>query len=86
MWRQEIHDLTDRAPSDDELPPENFTPGSLGCHEAMHLASVFRDMVAQHLVDHPAITAKPAWAALADEAMSALSRLYRVIGEEHMQR
>ncbi len=64
--------------------PENFFPGSFGCHEAMHLASVFRDIVEQHLVDHPAIKANPEWSALADEAMSALFRLYQAIAEEHM--
>lgn len=63
---------------------DKFAPGSFGCHEALHLASVFRDMVEEHLVDHPAVQAKPEWKALAEQAMSALFDLYQAIGREHV--
>ncbi len=68
------------------MPPENFVPGSFGCHEAMHLTSVILDMVEEHLVDHPAVRAKPEWAVIAWEARRALCRLHQAIAREHMKR
>jgi hypothetical protein len=70
--------------SDADMPAENFVPGSFGCHEAMHLASVFRDIIEEHLVDHPAVKAKPEWAALAEKAAATLSELHQAIGKEHL--
>ena len=61
-----------------------YVPGSFGCHEALHLSSVFRDMVEEHLVDHPAVQAVPEWKALAEEAMHALFNLYQAIGRDHV--
>lgn len=67
-----------------DIPDENFLPGSFGCHEAMHLASVFRDIIEAHLAEHPAVKAKPEWTALAETATTALFDLYQAIAAEHM--
>jgi hypothetical protein len=61
-------------------------PGSFGCHEALHLALVFGEMVGSYLGEHPAIEANPEWKALADKASQALFDLYQAIAQEHLLR
>jgi hypothetical protein len=56
------HELHRGAPRENE-------PGSFGCHEVLHLAAVFADMVRRHLLDHWAIRRKPAWAGLAEKRL-----------------
>lgn len=63
---------------------ERFRPGTHGCHEAMHMASVLSDTVSARLVEHPAIVLRPEWHALACKAAQALFDLYLAIGAEHM--
>ncbi len=58
----------------------DFAPGTVGCHEAMHLASVVMDTVDRHLCDHPAVLSNPDWYRLADEAQTALFNLYQAMG------
>jgi hypothetical protein len=58
----------------------DFAPGTVGCHEAMHLASVFMDTVDRPLCDHPAVLSNPDWYRLADEAQTALFNLYQAMG------
>jgi hypothetical protein len=52
------------------MPPEDdprlFAPGTHGCHEALHVALMFAEIVDEYLVRHPAIKAKPEWAAQAE--------------------
>lgn len=61
-----------------------FCPGSLGCHEALHGASILMEMVDRELCDHPAVLANPDWYALAHRAMENLFRLYQSIGSVHL--
>ena len=68
----------------DNRPTAGYAPGSFGCHEALHMASVLHGMVQEHLCDHPAIKEKPEWRALADKASEALFALYQAIGGEHI--
>lgn len=62
-----------------------FTPGSYGCHEALHVTGLLRDLVERELYEHLAIQANPKWLELADKACSALFDLYQAIGAEHMK-
>ena len=62
----------------------NYAPGSFGCHEALHMASVARDFVDTHLCGHPAIAQNPEWAAQAGYAAEALADLYQMIGAKHV--
>ena len=64
-------------------PPEEFEPGTFGCHEAPHLASTFMIMVEQHLAKHPAVRSNPEWNALATTAVTVLADLYHTIREVH---
>lgn len=61
-----------------------FTPGTHGCHEALHLAYVFADLVDRHLVEHPAVQGNTRWCGLATQAASALAKLYQEIGAVHL--
>jgi hypothetical protein len=67
------------------LPPLANDPGSFGCHEAMHLANVFGEIVERHLAKHPAIRRNPDWATAATKAASALHDLYQAIGGQHIE-
>ena len=68
-------------PEDD---PRLFAPGTHGCHEALHVALMFAEIVDEYLVRHPAIKAKPEWAAQAETARRALFSLYQAIGRDHL--
>jgi hypothetical protein len=61
-----------------------FAPGTHGCHEALHVASILTDMVGERLMEHPAISANPEWFRLAEEAQEKLYELYQAIGALHM--
>lgn len=60
----------------------DFAPGTVGCHEATHLASVLMDTVDRHLCDHPAVLSNPDWYRLADEAQTALYNLYQAMAAQ----
>jgi hypothetical protein len=62
----------------------DYSPGSFGCHEALHMAHVIQDMTEDHLVQHPAIAGNPEWKGLADAAAEALLDLYQAIGAKHL--
>jgi hypothetical protein len=76
-----VHPPATKAPAKPSTP---YAPGSYGRHEALHLASVFYDIVAQHLAAHPAIKRDGEWAKLAEAASSSLFELYQAIGREHL--
>lgn len=61
-----------------------FDPGSFGCHEALHMASVLMEMVDERLCQHPSVIANEEWEELAERACSALSDLYQAIGAKHL--
>ena len=62
-----------------------FAPGTFGCHEALHLASVLASMVDEHLAEHPAIVLNARWFELACRASAVLAELYQEIGRIHLQ-
>jgi hypothetical protein len=62
----------------------NYEPGSFGCHEALHMAHVLGEAVAERLCEHPAVQMDSAWAALAGKAREALFQLYQAIGAKHL--
>jgi hypothetical protein len=41
--------------------PEDYRPGSAGCHELLDRAALFADMLERHLLAHPACIARPEW-------------------------
>ena len=61
-----------------------FAPGTMGCHEALHMASVLAEMVDERLCEHSAIKQNDEWAALAEIARDTLFRLYQAIGAKHL--
>lgn len=61
-----------------------YEPGTFGCHEALHMASVIINMVDENLCSHPAIEQNPEWKAKACEASDALYDLYQMIGAKHL--
>ena len=63
---------------------DGFKPGTLGCHEALHMASYFAGAVDEELCEHPAIKRNPKWLALATKAADALGDLYNAIGRDHL--
>lgn len=65
--------------------PPGFEPGSFGCHEALHIASVLAEMVDERLCEHEAVKANSDWVRLANDARTALFELYQAIGREHLQ-
>ncbi|HEV7305191.1 hypothetical protein [Ensifer sp.] len=65
---------------------EKFSPGTHGCHEALHVASMLGDLVDGRLCDHPAVLMVPEWYALAERAQEALFDLYQAIGAAHLGR
>ena len=69
--------------ADDPAWRDRFKPGSFGCHEALHTASVLAAVVEEHLVDHPAIVLDPECFRLASRAAEALADLYQAIGRRH---
>ncbi|MBF0353825.1 MAG: hypothetical protein HQL43_01135 [Alphaproteobacteria bacterium] len=70
---------------DEATLQERFAPGTFGCHEALHMASVSLEIVDRHLLEHPAIALKPEWFALAEKAHQALFDLYQAIGGETLE-
>ena len=66
----------DRESESEELIAD-FAPGTFGCHEALHTASIVVNLVDERLCEHPAILANPAWYRLASEAHTALYNLYQ---------
>jgi excinuclease UvrABC ATPase subunit len=76
-------------------PPHNQTPikdvnntygpGTFGCHEAMHTASLIMEMIDRDLCDHPSIEQNEDWRKLAKNARSIVFDLYQAIGAAHLK-
>jgi len=73
----------DRESTPEELMAD-FAPGTFGCHEALHTASIVMNLVDERLCEHPAILANPDWYRLASQAHTALYNLYQAIGARHI--
>jgi hypothetical protein len=68
----------------DVLEPSDFSPGTMGCHEALHMASFLADAIDREILNHPAIEAVPEWKELAQRSLDAMADLYQKIGAEHL--
>ncbi len=64
--------------------PEQYKPGSFGCHELLDRTSLVADIVEQNVLSHPACAQNREWYALAEKAVAALWELYQRIGEVHL--
>ncbi|MCA1365902.1 hypothetical protein I6F15_00565 [Bradyrhizobium sp. BRP14] len=63
---------------------EKFAPGTHGCHEALHVASLLGDLVDERLCNHPTVLLNPEWYRLASAAQDVLFELYQAIGNAHL--
>jgi hypothetical protein len=61
-----------------------FKPGSFGAHEALHTAGIILNLTNEHLMQHPTISNRPEWLALAEAAHKALFDLHQSLGAEHL--
>ncbi len=68
------------------IEPEKFIPGSYGCHEALHTASLLMEMVSRHLIEHPTIMLDREFYARARRIHGDLFDLYQAIGAKHLPR
>ncbi|MGH6897448.1 MAG: hypothetical protein ACREJ5_13030 [Geminicoccaceae bacterium] len=75
----------ERDHGDDPAWRESFAPGTFGCHEALHLASVLERLIDDSLSDHPAVVLNPRWFELASHVGDALAELYQEIGRAHLK-
>ena len=64
-------------------PLKDFTPGTFGCHEALHMAAYLLNNVTEELCNHPAVIQDSDFFKLASEAESALGKLYTEIKKVH---
>ena len=64
--------------------PEQYKPGSFGCHELLDRTSLIADTVDRHVLSHPTCVQNEEWFALAEKASAALWELYQRIGESHL--
>jgi hypothetical protein len=71
------HDLAKDAQS-------RYAPGSMGCHEALHMANMLADTIDRQLLTHPAILLNPHWYAHVWRACDELGALYQEIGAVHL--
>ena len=78
--RQRLADLAEIG----DIDLSQYTPGTFGCHEAMHTTSIMLDMTDDQLLHHPAVLADPVFYRLAGEVHEALFALYQAIGEKHL--
>ena len=69
--------------SGEEWVEEN-RPGSVGCHELLDRTALVADMLARHILTHPACISRPEWYLLAEQAAAALRALYQNVGTEHL--
>ena len=63
---------------------DRYTPGTFGCHEALHATLIAQGVVSDALEEHGAILANPDWYRLAAQASDALGALYQAIGAVHL--
>ena len=61
-----------------------FKPGSYGCHEALHVASMLTEITSTQLLAHPTILLDRDFYHRAHSIHAALFDLYQAIGEKHL--
>lgn len=62
----------------------DFSPGTMGCHEALHMASFLADAIDREILNHPSVVADPKWKKLASRSFNAMAKLYQEIGGKHL--
>ena len=82
--QKRVHATIDRRDYSADEMQEKFSPGTHGCHEALHVASILGGLVEARLCDHPAVLLVPEWYSLAERAHDALFDLYQAIGSAHL--
>ncbi len=68
-----------------DYDPKDYTPGTFGCHEALHVTNMMVEVLERHLAEHPAIQANSAWKARVERAQDELAALYQEIGAAHIE-
>jgi len=63
----------------------DYAPGSMGRHEALHMAQFLESAIDNELVQHPAILKHEKWLKLAVRAADALAELHQAIGKKHLR-
>lgn len=81
--KQRLEDLA-KASMDNDGDLSGYAPGSFGCHEALHVASLLGDDISRKLSSHPSVLMNPNWYRMAEEASAKLFDLYQAIGAEHL--
>lgn len=72
------------ADGDYIVDPEDYKPGSFGCHELLDRTECIGDMIGRNIIEHPSCQMNPEWLKLAEEASDALGKLYQLVGEAHL--
>lgn len=70
--------------SDPTEATKDVGPGTLSCHEVLHMASFLCAAVDEQLASHPSVEANPDWLAMAETARESLYELYQAIGKVHL--
>jgi hypothetical protein len=83
MEADRLEQLATRS-QDETLDLDKFKPGTFGCHEALHVASILTEEVYDRLAEHPAILQNPEWYRQAKLAGEHLFNLYQMIGAAHL--
>jgi hypothetical protein len=64
----------------------DYSPGSFGCQEALHLTRVIADLVEEQIEHHPAINRNADWKMQASAICMALFKLHNDIAAVHRDR
>ena len=64
---------------------EAFGPGTMGCHELIHILSIAVGFVEDHVVNHGTMELHPTWKKKAERAVAILADLYSTIGQKHFE-
>ncbi len=64
---------------------EEFSPGTMGCHELLDRTAMVNNLLEDFILSHPACLQNPEWYSLARQAADALNNLYQKVGEVHLK-
>jgi hypothetical protein len=84
LERERLDALDMRDAEEDSAWRERYSPGTCGCHEALHVSSIVANLIADRLMEHGAVIQNPEWYRLAQQAHSAMFDLYQAIGAVHL--
>jgi hypothetical protein len=75
---------TDPQRGDASSLEAQYTPGTPGCHEALHVANLAVRLIENELCQHGAIISNADWYRRARRAQDELAALYQEIGAAHL--